>query len=344
MTNEPKNSPSDPDISDLYASMAIEQPSTATDEAILQAAKRHANKANSQSQTNIKIKTWRKWQWPTSIAASVVFVSVIMYGQFNQFDPNLAVPSSAPVDTYAIADNATLDEQQAMQRQQLEMKKVAAKPIPQPAAQLPDVADITEQSMAEPALSNYAEQEAAGLAASALDNVELDITPDEFSVDPMDSVVAQLSDPLEDHGQEFDQIEMMRVVPREQEKANAEAQMRQQLIARQAQQSRKRSEAEAAAQSKEQARVEEIVVTGSRVVRSEQTDPVKNDYLDSLVSQLKVLKNKAPVTTKDEKEINELQSSIFDYLMLQKTLDPTLVIADETLSLLTKEQQLGLLD
>ncbi len=341
MTNEPKNSPSDPDISDLYASMAIEQPSTATDEAILQAAKRHANKANSQSQTNSKIKTWRKWQWPTSIAASVVFVSVIMYGQFNQFDPNLAVPSSAPVDTYAIADNATLDEQQAMQRQQLEMKKVAAKPIPQPAAQLPDVADITEQSMAEPALSNYAEQEAAGLAASALDNVELDIIPDEFKIDPMDSVVAQLSDPLEDQGQAFDQIEMMRVVPLEQEKASAEAQMRQQLMARQAQQSRKR--AEAAAQ-REQARVEEIVVTGSRVVRSEQTAPIKNDYLDSLVSQLKALKNKTPSTPKLDKDINELQETIFDYLMLQKTLDPTLVIADETLSLLTKEQQLRLLD
>lgn len=346
----------DSEISKLYQAVSNEEPSSLVSDAILTMAKKNVETTdNSSDVKTIESKTpgadigsnqplagkdkrtlhnWRRWQWPASIAASVVFVTVIMFNQFEQFDPNQVAPSVSPVDTYAIADSATLDEQSAQQRQQLEMKKPMVRSLPYPQAQLPEAADIAEQTIAEPELSNYAEQEVAGLASRALDNIELDIVPEEFSVDPMDMVVAQLSDPLKEDVQQTDDLEMMQVSSfTAREEAQEEAQQR--LIARQSQQNQKTS----AAESMEQSMAQEVVVTGSRVARSEETASVKNDYLDSLISQLKALESKTPVTSQDEKEIIELQSAIFDYLMLQKTLDPTLDIEATTLEVLTPEQR-----
>lgn len=359
--NRDNNQPShESAISQLYQSLSNEEPSSLVNDEILARAKKklqsHSHSADiktNESKTSRadieRIKplsgkdkstrhNWRRWQWPASIAASVAFLTVIMFNQFEQFDPNQVAPSVSPVDTYAIADSATLDEQSAQQRQQLETKKPVARRLSQPQAQLPEAADIAEQTIAEPELSNYAEQEVAGLAARALDNVELDIVPDEFSVDPMDTVVAQLSDPLKEDVQQTDDLEMMQVssfTAREEAQAEFELESQQRLIARQSQQNRKRS----AAESMEQSMAQEVVVTGSRVARSEETASVKNDYLDILISKLKALESKTPVTSQDEKEIIELQSAIFDYLMLQKTLDPTLDIEATTLEVLTPEQR-----
>lgn len=99
--------PSDKDVqaeqqklSELYHRLKYEQPSAEVDERILHLARQHGALNNtavkqhsgSQHTSASKVKyTWRRWQWPLSIAASVIFVSVIFIRQFALFSPESEV-------------------------------------------------------------------------------------------------------------------------------------------------------------------------------------------------------------------------------------------------------------
>ena len=87
-TNDHSTSPDEQKITQLYQTGATEQPSSLLDQKILNQAKAALPgvKPSTNSEQAIRPKTWRKWQWSGSIAASVLRVSwLFMFNQrYNQ--------------------------------------------------------------------------------------------------------------------------------------------------------------------------------------------------------------------------------------------------------------------
>lgn len=95
MTKEFENlHPEQSTISKLYQSLKVEEPSAKMDENILTKAKfqleSQVHKSSKITPINTR-RSWRKWQWPVSVAASALFVSLIFVGQYEFFTNNYAV-------------------------------------------------------------------------------------------------------------------------------------------------------------------------------------------------------------------------------------------------------------
>jgi hypothetical protein len=306
-------------ISALYQNMPKEQPSKERDKAILELAKAHLTQ--SKKSNLVTLSQWRKWQWPASIAASVIFVSVIFYTQYEQFDPMFSQPIAVPADPHMIAQQSTLDEVAARQRAMLETKAHSAKEVKerQVAMRSSELADIASQQISEPELSKFAEVEAQGLAAKALENVELDINIDEFNLETMPKIDVGLS---EDNHQQ-DELAAMRT-PLDFASAS--------LLNDQHR------------QGANPMALEQITVTGSRI-DEEKHVPIESDYLQDLLQKLSKLGEKSELSLKDREKVASIQQSIFDYLSLLKMAEPDLVVEQKYVSVLTQEQlnKLGVL-
>ena len=83
-------------ISDLYATLKQEQSTAELDKRILDLAKQQVALRKSALETKAQIlsvdkRSWRRWQWPLSIAASVMLVSVIFIDQTSKFMPGSVI-------------------------------------------------------------------------------------------------------------------------------------------------------------------------------------------------------------------------------------------------------------
>ncbi|MDP5131811.1 MAG: hypothetical protein NWQ54_13070 [Paraglaciecola sp.] len=99
------------DISELYQTLKTEQVSEATDNRILALAREGLKTGvspNMQKHQHLdKPKTnslWRRWHWPLSIAASVMFICVIFIQQYDMFKPHST--ALAPQDFSDIVSGA----------------------------------------------------------------------------------------------------------------------------------------------------------------------------------------------------------------------------------------------
>lgn len=72
------------DISQLYRQGATEQPDTSLDELILARAKQVSEQHNPPKP---KIRSWRNWHWPFSVAASALLVSLLYLGNLSEYHP-----------------------------------------------------------------------------------------------------------------------------------------------------------------------------------------------------------------------------------------------------------------
>jgi hypothetical protein len=83
-------------ISNLYQTLKVEQPSNELDQHILNLAQQQVLQSTTENTVLKTEKSWRRWQWPMSIAASVMFVCVIFIDQFETFTPQSTVLT--PID------------------------------------------------------------------------------------------------------------------------------------------------------------------------------------------------------------------------------------------------------
>ncbi|GAA0852694.1 hypothetical protein [Aliiglaciecola litoralis] len=305
-------------LSQVYAQLSDEQPCKSTDEAILALAELQVKQRSLAPDSSPS--QWRKWQWPTSIAASVIFVSVIVYTQYGQFDLKQAQPDFIPADSYAIADQATLDESAARKRAVLETKASAAQRQQTSQQQeflrmAPELKDFKQQEVAEseisePQKSNYAEQEAQELAAKAIQNAELDINPEEFQIDNLTKIEPRL---VSNEDELMQGLEMSM-------QSNVQVLL------------------DAQTNADDQIAMTEIVVTGARLQQS-QTAPLQSSYLLDVADKLKRLQLLSAPDEQQRLKIASLQQDLIDYLLLQKTANPQLQIDQDYLNLLTPEQR-----
>jgi hypothetical protein len=95
MTKESKNlHPEQSTISKLHQSLKVEEPSAQMDKTILTKAKLQLEsqipKVDKVTPINTR-RSWHKWQWPVSVAASALFVSLIFVGQYEFFTNNQGI-------------------------------------------------------------------------------------------------------------------------------------------------------------------------------------------------------------------------------------------------------------
>ena len=110
MNNEFENDhPAQAKISKLYQGLKVEEPSSQLDKSILAQAKLQLESQASKggkhaSQNTIAKSTWRRWQWPTSVAASVLLLSLIFIDQYAFFTDNQKIyPDVAPINVEAFS-------------------------------------------------------------------------------------------------------------------------------------------------------------------------------------------------------------------------------------------------
>ncbi|MEP4891571.1 MAG: hypothetical protein ABJV04_16215, partial [Aliiglaciecola sp.] len=264
---------------------------------------------------------WRQWQWPASIAASVMFISLVVYTQYEQFDPRLDQAPQAAVDTYGIAEQATLDESQRARKSKLQTKElgeslVASRMASEP---LPEKDEFTEQLMDEPERAQYAEKEALTLAAKAMDNVEIE------------PLTLDLELPLE--------VDVEQQIPADialnQEDAEQQAYEKANLLAKQ------KVEQSAKRESQAQRRLSLIDVAGksSDTQNSNSMTQVNTEYLDSLLKKLEEQSGSTNQNHDKKQMVSQLQTDIYDYLSLLRMSDPLLEIEKKYWQVLTDEQQ-----
>lgn len=326
-------------INALYTSLEAETPSKELDDKVLQEAKQHLPP---QSQ-------WRKWQWPASIAASVVFVSVILFTQYASFSPNLeesiaSVPQ--PVDPFELANQATLDKQQLaeaqkMRRQEadiLEQQRIteSAERLTSEASSLAskslaDIETFTAETLAEPAPANFAQNEVPTLAARALDNVEIDVTPFENIAPPkvdadleveQDLLVVTGSRPAETEMSEDVEaivvsVSGVKLAPEDKQVASAFG---------------KTSE-----QASEEAKEAEMPM-------------LESDYLNQLLTDFEKINAQIKVLAASQSEkrkilqgkLQNIQQTAYDHLTLQRLAEPNQQIPAKYLDMLSVEQRIQL--
>lgn len=139
-------------ISDLYQSLKHEQPPEAIDQAILILAKQAGNTTEQsiksaqfaeKHQTSKTKSNWRRWQWPLSIAASVMLISVIFINQYASFLPNSTVFSPEEAREFMV-NSAPISAPSAEQKKGLLRKD----------------AGLEKPATASSAAHNYAEKQA----------------------------------------------------------------------------------------------------------------------------------------------------------------------------------------
>ncbi|WP_460313872.1 hypothetical protein [Aliiglaciecola aliphaticivorans] len=317
MNNNPTSSSEDivdSEVSNLYQSQNKPAPSQLVDSHILTLAKQRIDAKNQPTK-------WRQWQWPASIAASVMFISLVVYTQYEQFDPRFEQAPQADVDSYEIADQATLDEREGASKAKLQTKDLSKPSVStrMASAPLPQKEEFTEQQLDEPERAQYAEKEALTLAAKAMDNVEIE------------PLALELELPLK--------VEVDEQIPEEialsQEEAEQMALKKADLLARQAtEQSAKKEQ-----QANKRLSILDTAAAFSDIQDSKSKIQVNTEYLDNL---LKKLEGQAALTNSDSfksKELKRLQGDIFDYLSLLKMSDPLVEIDEKYWKVLTQEQQ-----
>ena len=295
-------------ISEFYHNQDADKPSNELDKIIL-----------AEAQQAIPVKSqWRKWQWPASVAASIMFVSVILFTQYSSFNPNINdvdLSSTAQVDPFALADESTLDaEQQAFeqkQRRRQEVQILAKRQTQEQQARVDKQRfsaakefkseGSSSELLAQPESANFAQKEAATLGARALDNIELDILPFEQEASaPLDSGLRQERD--------VDDVTV--------QIAESETQL----------------------------------VSKGAIQAPKQVLMANSDYLDQLLinytdirSQLDQLaeQNTAKVTLL-KAQLLEIQNTVYNHLNLQKLAKPNLKIQSRYLEILHEQQQKSL--
>ncbi|MDO6711777.1 hypothetical protein Q4567_13670 [Aliiglaciecola sp. 2_MG-2023] len=317
--NQAKNENiTDPDVSVVYQAQEKPVPTAALDKRILELAKQQA----SDKVVDVKapVAKWRKWQWPTSIAASVMFISLVVYNQYDRFDPMLTKAPELRVDTYDIADQATLDNEQLTKKSKLEIRELSSPPVSSRMASEPllDKSEFVRDSVEEPERAQYAEKEALTLAAKAMDNVEIE--PLSF----------ELEMPLE--------VDVEQQIPADivltQEAATEQAFKQAELIAKQ--------QKSQLAKREHQGQTRLSLIESSSMFNDNQPSTskmqVNTEYLDSLLKQLE--EHSAPKNKNADKiqSLSQLQNDIFDYLSLLKMADPLVEIDPKYLQVLTEEQ------
>jgi hypothetical protein len=104
MTEADKNQNADAQkISDLYARLKQELPASELDQRILALAKQQVAASEYSLETkapmlSVDKRSWRRWQWPFSIAASVLLVSVIFIDQTSEFMPSSVILAPQEID------------------------------------------------------------------------------------------------------------------------------------------------------------------------------------------------------------------------------------------------------
>lgn len=148
--------PEQSSISKLYQSLKVEEPSAKIDENILAQAKLQL-----ESQVNMGDKvrlissrrSWRKWQWPVSVAASALFISLIFVGQYEFFSANHAVypdTEQAEIEAFKLEKTAQSmhDKASAMQLD-AEQEQVTVQVMGQRLAKEQAQQFVTEQQAAQ---------------------------------------------------------------------------------------------------------------------------------------------------------------------------------------------------
>ena len=95
-------------ISDLYQTLKQELPSVQVEQNILALAKKRCKAVSQpavmQSTLPLKKGHWQRWQWPVSVAASALLVSVIFIDQYPMFTTNQTIyPEAVPVEVEAFS-------------------------------------------------------------------------------------------------------------------------------------------------------------------------------------------------------------------------------------------------
>lgn len=297
-------------VSEIYQAQNFEEPSNELDRKVLSEAQKNMPLKTQAHQSN-----WRKLQWPVSVAASVVFVSVILFTQYSSFSPNLDntdLTPTAKIDPFALADEATLDkEQQVMaqkQRRQQEAEILANRQSQEQKTtfdmkklsllETRQADDSVTETLSQPELANVAQKEALTLAARALDDVELDILPFELEEStPIDTGLKQ-------------EQEIMITGSRS---SNSEA---------------------------HRAAIEAVQMRAIKTMDN-------SDYLDQLLvnytdiqSQINSLSEQARQENKQLKaQLSEIQNTVFDHLNLMKLAEPNLQIQQRYLDVLSDQQR-----
>ncbi|GAC14619.1 hypothetical protein [Aliiglaciecola lipolytica] len=307
----------DEQISGIYQAQDKQVPSEAVDKQILSLANQ-----------KLKIKvgstpsTWRKWQWPTSIAASVMFITLVVYTQYEQFDPRFEQMPSAPIDTFDIADQATVDETQQAQKAKLETRDLNSPNVSQrmASAPLPDHDSFHEQKVVEPERARYAEKEALSLASKAMESVEIETLSLDLETSSDVNVDQQMPAYIALSNEEAQQL------------AAEEQQKNAVLLARQKAEENERKKAMSLSSAKLMAREPNELYSTSKM-------QVNTEYLDNLLIKLKEQTKSVTTGTADNPIAHKLQTDIYDYLLLLQIADPAIQIDQKYLQVLTEKQK-----
>ncbi|MCL6415299.1 hypothetical protein MIB92_06530 [Aestuariirhabdus sp. Z084] len=92
--NEPESPTDEQFVRSLYHSLEAEEPSAKLDEKILNTARLDAKKRRSDT----SLAKWHRWQWPTSVAATLVLGSLIYLYQMPASPPEFLL-DDAPLDS-----------------------------------------------------------------------------------------------------------------------------------------------------------------------------------------------------------------------------------------------------
>ncbi|WJG10809.1 hypothetical protein [Aliiglaciecola sp. LCG003] len=292
----------DAKLSQLYQTMPKATPTTELDNKITAMAASHLSTVR--KPTKGVISTWRRLQWPTSIAASVIFISFMVYIQYDRFEPSLSAPNGVAVDPYAIADEATLNEQRAAEKALLATRQKSSQQrqsAPQSFVQA-DMNISAEMETQKPELSQYAEKEALTLAAKALD----DINVEPLSLDMQADINIDIG---------LGATDANRLTSARREGKTSEY----------------------------LGDIEALNVTGSRVAsKSDLSMEVNTDYLDNLLGQYSSLSATTEDKTglsESATQLISIQLSIYDYLTLLRTAMPKWIIDEKYLQVLTQQQR-----
>lgn len=183
-----KSEPGDQQISELFAMIKSDNPSQATDKAILARAQQGLPTNQSEDKiASIKPGGWRKWQWPGSIAASVCLISLLFYHQFSRFETvqgrDAALPDFSQIDPVSQArSNLEIESKTRAQRETTPMASTTEDEFM--LAEKPDLSNFAEQEIEAMEISNFSPVVINPLVAQ----LEQDLTPEQDPVNQVEPI------------------------------------------------------------------------------------------------------------------------------------------------------------